>query len=523
MKKCFCIYLTYFIITYLSFISNAFSDPWLDQVILFDQPTGSSTQGGIAEDALGASDAKENYGYVSIDTPETLILAFTDNSAINGTGDDLFIDEWWNGDSDVRIYASKNNIDYVYLGTTNGDEYYDLTNYGLSYVNYIKFIGVDNGGQYAGFDLDAVMALNSSDHIDISDENTFDINGDGKTGLEEAIYALQVVAGITISNNDIPKAKDIQINNGIVGEKLTSLADSNYYRFILSEENTIAIISTGNLDLRGQLYELRENKLIDIDADQNGIADSGDRRISNEFTDKTDLKHDNFMIRPGNMEEIRLLPKGTYYLSVSFDDDANADLNNTYGVILLCRSTSKEKLIENFFYGMNSLINQDDNYTDNDYLDIYVQALFPDIYDTNWGNSVTYGGVVRERQCKALSNFYVNYIFGQGEYLYDDCTIDAHFSDNNPDWVLRGSAITIYNKKSDPVYGNINDIQRGDVWVKDMGLVCDDGAYELGFNHYGLYFDNTQIIDSNWSSPTDGKLRFSSNRQPDKIIRPITE
>jgi len=144
-----------------AFTTDSFANQWLDEVVLFDQPTGSSNAGGPASYALGANDGN----HVSIDIPETLILAFTDNTAYDGTGNDLKIFQVIGGDSNVDIYASKDNITYVYLGRTAYDVEYDLSNYsGLTYVNYLKFVGLDNGGSSAGFDLDAVGALNSGAH-----------------------------------------------------------------------------------------------------------------------------------------------------------------------------------------------------------------------------------------------------------------------------------------------------------------------------------------------------------------------
>ena len=71
------------LIVFLTCNANA-SDPWLDEVISFEQPPGSSNDGGIPTDALGPPDAGNGLGYVSIDIPETLIVAFTDNSVIDG-------------------------------------------------------------------------------------------------------------------------------------------------------------------------------------------------------------------------------------------------------------------------------------------------------------------------------------------------------------------------------------------------------------------------------------------------------
>ena len=143
------------------------STVWLDEVILFVQPPGSSNDGGPPTDALGPPDARAlpgggATGIVSIDIPETLIVAFTDNRAIDGLGNDIKIDEFYNRDSEADVYASMDNSNYVYLGRPNGDIEYDIADYpDLDFISYVKFIGLDDGGGSAGFDLDAVEALNS--------------------------------------------------------------------------------------------------------------------------------------------------------------------------------------------------------------------------------------------------------------------------------------------------------------------------------------------------------------------------
>ncbi len=117
---------------------------------------------GVATDALGANDGVS----VSVDIPEVLILAFTDNTAWNGDGDDIYVYQCVGGDSWVDIYASEDGDEYLYLGQTKYDVGYDLGS--LSYANYIKFVGYDNGGTAPGYDLDAVKALYSVDHISVN-------------------------------------------------------------------------------------------------------------------------------------------------------------------------------------------------------------------------------------------------------------------------------------------------------------------------------------------------------------------
>jgi len=136
--------------------------PWLDAVVSFDRPGGSSDAGGPASDALGP----RNYTFVSIDVPETLILAFTDNSAGDGPGADLAIRELYNCPAIVDVYASEDNVTYIHLGTVSRTVEFDLADYPtLDYVNYVKFVGLDDNGEHPGYDLDAAEALHPVAHI----------------------------------------------------------------------------------------------------------------------------------------------------------------------------------------------------------------------------------------------------------------------------------------------------------------------------------------------------------------------
>ena len=92
-------------------LSPAHADEWLDAVIEFDRPSGSSSEGGPPENALGA----DNGSYVSVDIPETLTLAFTDNTAMDGPGDDLRIFEVGADSAQADVWGSEDNINYVLL------------------------------------------------------------------------------------------------------------------------------------------------------------------------------------------------------------------------------------------------------------------------------------------------------------------------------------------------------------------------------------------------------------------------
>jgi hypothetical protein len=162
----------YILILVLALSGYSHADQWIDAVVSFIQPPGSSTEANDPTNALGPIDNK----YVAIDTPETLILEFTDNSALNGDGNDLRIREYGNDGASADVYGSANGSDWVFLikavGSGSGmgnytDIFVDLDGLGLNYVNFLKFEGLDNLGTYAGFDLDAVEALNSGIHINL--------------------------------------------------------------------------------------------------------------------------------------------------------------------------------------------------------------------------------------------------------------------------------------------------------------------------------------------------------------------
>lgn len=151
-------------------VTQSSADVYLDMVISFDQPAGSEVVAWqLPGFALGEPE-DDGVHFISIDLPETLIVAFTDNTAIDGPGDDIKVFEVGGHVETVQIYASMDNISYIYLGNPSGIVSYDISSYdNLDYINYLKFVGdwvgTDVGTE--GYDLDAVEALNSGTHIPI--------------------------------------------------------------------------------------------------------------------------------------------------------------------------------------------------------------------------------------------------------------------------------------------------------------------------------------------------------------------
>ncbi len=134
------------------------STPWADAVVSFIQPPGSSDTGGPPSAALGPVDE----AFVSIDTPEELTLAFTDNRVYDGPGLDLWIYEAGNCGASVDVYARRCDGQSTFLGRITNSDGFDIANYpGLNYIDFVRFVGIEDSGEFQGYDLDAVEAMNS--------------------------------------------------------------------------------------------------------------------------------------------------------------------------------------------------------------------------------------------------------------------------------------------------------------------------------------------------------------------------
>ena len=132
------------------------STPWPDTVVAFLQPDGSSDTGGPPSAGLGAPDGV----FVSIDTPEQLILAFTDNRVFDGPGDDLWLYEAGNCGASLDVFGRRCDGPCTFLGTITNSDGIDIADYpGLNYLDFIRLVGVDDSGQFEGYDLDAVGCI----------------------------------------------------------------------------------------------------------------------------------------------------------------------------------------------------------------------------------------------------------------------------------------------------------------------------------------------------------------------------
>ncbi len=272
------------------------------------------------------------------------------------------------------------------------------------------------------------------------------------------------------------------------------------YQLNVMQNEKVAILSAGNSNLRASLY----------DGNHNFIGNSNGYQTTSHIN-SVSVDSDNFMLRPGILEGNyqNQANHSTYIIEVELESGNHGDFS------LVVLKINDNNRTDDFFAGLRALLN--DNDSSNDYLDVYVHALFPELEETNYGNTIDYGNVPRERQCKALVNFYMHTILN-GQYLFSDCYIDNHLSNNDHDYILQDDAILLYNQNSTPTYYNhdiasdINSVvfQVGDAWVKAISLTCSGGTYISGFNHYGLFISDSEIIDANWSS--DGRLQIAEPR-----------
>jgi uncharacterized repeat protein (TIGR01451 family) len=132
------------------------------------------------EEALGTpenSDAvtsSENNNFVSLGFGGSIVLKFG-YPIKNGPGDDIFVVETTFNSAGanrcsryperIRVFASQDNCNWVYLGENCQDTYFDLK--GLNWAQYVKLVDVSDptafNGLVDGYDLDGVLCLHGEE------------------------------------------------------------------------------------------------------------------------------------------------------------------------------------------------------------------------------------------------------------------------------------------------------------------------------------------------------------------------
>ncbi|OGF28106.1 hypothetical protein A2303_00655 [Candidatus Falkowbacteria bacterium RIFOXYB2_FULL_47_14] len=349
----------------------------------------------------------------------------------------------------------------------------------------------------------------------------------------------------------------------ITGQSFTMTNRKDTYVFTIQVQATsVAFLSAGNLDLKGRLLDSNGDPVEDYNGNtsNSGYTDIGSCTLAgippNEYQVEAGHTQTNFMLRYED------LPVGIYTLEVEPETEQTS-IQGTYSIVFLKKPGGSDI----FFEGMDALLADDD--TANDYLDIYVKALYPNYYDTvddktssNYGGSIYYSGVCRERQCKGLTNFYLHDVFGTTFMLLDedirsmwsqfddsnsDCTIDddRHYMIGIPGEypMVNSPGTLIYHSNalfgSPPCdsgqyfYDPIGGVFRGSDYLYNYALRGDIFVqYLTSINHYGLIHslstvgEETKILILDANINADGML-LKENSDDDirdiddwKLVRP---
>ncbi len=384
-----------------------------------------------------------------------------------------------------------------------------------------------------------VLLLNGQDFPG-SDENdttveyslTFKYKGNSEYVLNSTDTDNGAIEEISVDLNSV-------VNDQMFGDGQTK----KYYSFTLNEQSNVAILSAGPLDLKGSLLDYNGNAVV------SGYRDIGscvclnncngpEQTYNNGEDGRPGHPQDNFMFRAN-------LAPGTYTVEVRPETESTP-IQGEFSIVFLKRPANSDE----FFAGVGALLGDED--PTNDYLDIYVRALYPEYYPTleSPQSSGDYAEtnycceqVCAERQCKALTKFYLGVILGRttptmftnGDIAEEWSTFDD--LDNNciadKNHVLQGDADLIYHSTDsfgtpdcdggdyfyDPAQGSVfrGDsyelayfIQRGDIFVQDMG------------NHYGLIYNSTEVLDANFTGPGRLAKVNITNRDTNswKVVRP---
>ena len=100
--------------------------------------------------------------FLSLPRGSFVTVGFTDESVVDGVGNDIFISEVGASGERADIFVSKDFINFVLLGTAIDSSItaFDLASIGWTgRVRAVKIVGLDNFGGSPGFDVDFIQVL----------------------------------------------------------------------------------------------------------------------------------------------------------------------------------------------------------------------------------------------------------------------------------------------------------------------------------------------------------------------------
>ena len=130
-------------------------------------PTGPGFPIPVSTDVvLGDEPGLTGYpDFLSLPTGSYVTVGFTDETVIDGVGDDIFIQEVGANGERANVYISADLLNFIFLGVAVDDvtTAFDLATIGfVGQVRAVKIVGLDNFGGSPGFDVMNVQVLPGS-------------------------------------------------------------------------------------------------------------------------------------------------------------------------------------------------------------------------------------------------------------------------------------------------------------------------------------------------------------------------
>ena len=135
----------------------------------FPGPYGGTFPGSyptlVSLDVVLDDDPGTTVDFLSLPTGSYVTVGFTDETVIDGVGNDIFIQEVGANGETAQVWVSSNLIDFFLLGIANDSTTtaFDLASIGFTDpVQAIKIVGLDNFGASPGFDVVNIQVLPGS-------------------------------------------------------------------------------------------------------------------------------------------------------------------------------------------------------------------------------------------------------------------------------------------------------------------------------------------------------------------------
>ena len=111
------------------------------------------------------SDAVGSETFLSLPRGSYITVGFTDETVVDGVGNDIFIQEIGASGETAQIFVTNDFISFLFLGIANdsGTTSFDLASIGwVGAVTGLRIVGLDNFGGSPGFDIVNVQVLPGS-------------------------------------------------------------------------------------------------------------------------------------------------------------------------------------------------------------------------------------------------------------------------------------------------------------------------------------------------------------------------